>query len=584
MKHRVSFFGLGYVGLTTATCLANKDFQIIGFDIDSNRVKLINSCEAPFHEHGLSEILEKAVKNGTLSCTTDYQEAVLETDVTFITVGTPSRPDGNIDLTYVEDASRMIGEALRRKKSWHLVVVKSTVTPGTTTNIVKPLVEKNSEKNCGFDFGLCMNPEFLKEGSSIEDTFSPDRLIIGESDKKSGDLLEKFFKDFYEDKMPSTIRTTPENAELIKYANNAFLAMKVSFINMIANLCRRLPSTDVEVMARGIGLDKRINPLFLKAGAGWGGSCWGKDLKALKSFAEQLGINLPLVDSTLKINDVQPYFMVELAKELTGGLKKRRIAILGLSFKPDTDDMREAVSIKIVNSLVGEEAVVVVYDPMAMSNAKKIFGDKIEYAASVLDCLKNSDCALIVTEWNEFKSLAPEVFMKHMRIPAIVDCRRIYNPSATSSKLRFATVGLGVREYSNPALAVNTIVTTNSKVLLVKRSIEPFKEMWSLPGGFVEYDESVEDALIREVEEETGLRVKPKRVFNVYSHPLRSPVKHVVTICYLTGILGGTLRTSGENVEVKFFPLDQLPEQLAFDHHKIIKEYIDCIDWTRGEA
>jgi UDPglucose 6-dehydrogenase len=438
----ISFFGLGYVGLTTATCLASRGFKVICYDVDEAKVDAVNSGRAPFFEPKLDELLGRAVEEGYLKAVKDPKTAVLNSEVTFITVGTPSRDDGGIDLTYVKSASRMIGEALRLKSEWHLIVVKSTVLPTTTENVVGRIIEETSGRKCGEGFGLCMNPEFLREGNAVEDTFKPDRIIIGEVDKRSGDFLEEIYREFYGDDLPPIIRTSPVNAELIKYANNSFLAMKVSFINMIANLCQKIPGADVEVIARGIGLDKRIGPLFLKAGAGWGGSCFRKDLEALLDYAIKNCVELPLVEATLKVNKIQPYRVVELARELIGGFRGRRISVLGLAFKPGTDDVRDAVSIRIVRRLLEEGAKVVVYDPKAMNNAKKIFGGDVEYAGSVEECLKDSECAIIVTEWDEFRKLRPEDFIRFMRNPAVVDGRRMYDPEVYSRMLKFKAIGL----------------------------------------------------------------------------------------------------------------------------------------------
>jgi len=570
----VSFFGLGYVGLTTAVCFASRGFKVLCFDVDEGKVKAVNSGRASFYEPMLEELLRKTIDGGLLRATVNPVESVLNSGVTFVTVGTPSREDGSIDLKYVEEASRMIGEALHHKDEWHLLVVKSTVTPTASERVVKRIIEEKSGKHCGPDFGLCVNPEFLREGNAVEDTFKPDRIVIGGSDKRSGDMLEELYKKFYGENIPPIIRTTPVNAELIKYANNAFLATKISFINTIANLCQKLPGADVEAIAEGIGLDRRIGSLFLKAGIGWGGSCFLKDLKALLNFSLKNEVELPVVEATLRVNETQPYKIVELAKEVVGSLENRRISVLGLSFKPGTDDMRYAVSVKVVSRLLGEGAKVFAYDPNAMSNARKIFGESVEYADSIEECLKGSECALIVTEWNEFKNLKPEDFTRLMKIPAVVDGRRIYNPETYSKKLRFKAIGLGERQYHNPALAVNAIISKDDSILLVKRGVEPFKELWSLPGGFVEYDETVEDSIVREVKEETGLSVEPVKVVGVYSQPTRSPAKHVVTICYQCSILGGELKASDENIEAKFFTVEGLPGQLAFDHLKIIEDYL----------
>lgn len=444
-KYSISFFGLGYVGLTTAVCFASRGFKVVGFDVDEKKVETINLGIIPFFEPNLEEMLKNVIKYRFFEATKDPLKAILESDITFITVGTPSMEDGSIDLTHIKSASKIIGEALRYKDNWHLVVVKSTVLPTTTENIVGKIIEEKSGKRIGEGFGLCMNPEFLREGNAVEDTLNPDRIIIGEVNEKSGDALEELYRYFYCDNVPAIIRTTPVNAELIKYANNAFLAMKVSFINMIANLCQKIPGADVEVIAKGIGLDKRIGPLFLKAGAGWGGSCWPKDLKALLSFSLRNEIELPLVEATLKINEKQPYKVIELAREFIGKFEGKRISVLGLAFKPGTDDMREAVSIKIVNRLLEENAKVVVYDPKAMHNARRIFGEKVEYASSVEESLKDSECALIITEWDEFRKLKPEDFIKLMKTPIVIDGRRIYDPKEYSLKLKFKSIGLSKR-------------------------------------------------------------------------------------------------------------------------------------------
>jgi UDPglucose 6-dehydrogenase len=440
-KITLSFFGLGYVGLVYAAVFAHKNIPVIGFDIDTEKLNLLKSGKSPIFEPGLDELIKTDIEKGLLTVTDDPIKAVHNSNVTFITVGTPSNEDGSIDLKYVIEASKMIGEALKNKDEWHLVVMKSTVTPGTTNEIVKTTIEKTSNKKAYRDFGIAVNPEFLKEGNAIEDCMNPDRIIIGANDEKSAKILEEIYQDF---KSPKII-TSLENAELIKYANNTFLAMKVSFINMIANLCQKIPGTDVETVAKAIGLDKRIGPHFLKAGAGWGGSCWPKDLKALIKFGEKMNTKLPLVNATLEINNEQPYKIIELAEELIGELKNKKIAILGLSFKPNTDDIRDAVSIKIIKTLLNKGAHITAYDPAAMKNFKKLFNN-ITYANTPLDCIKDADCALIITEWDEFKKLKPEDFTKLMKNPAIVDGRRIYNPHEYTKHTKFKAIGLGPQQ------------------------------------------------------------------------------------------------------------------------------------------
>ena len=442
-QQRISIVGTGYVGLCTAIAFATKGYKTITSTHDPEKATLINKGIPPFYEPKLQESLQKVVRNGYLKSTLDNKEAVLNTDITFIATATPSQPNGSINLQHIRNATREIAEALNKKDTYHLIVVKSTVVPGTTENVVKPLLEKHSNKQCGSDFGLCMNPEFLREGSALHDALNPDRIIIGEHDKKSGDTLQALYQDFYGDKTPPTIRTNLPTAELIKYANNAFLATKISFINTIANICEKIPEADITTVAKGIGLDQRINPQFLNAGLGYGGSCLPKDAKALIAFSNQLGYKPAMLQTVQEVNENQAKHAVEKAKEKLTELKGKKIAILGLSFKPNTDDMREARSIPIINQLLKEGAKVTAYDPIAIPNAKLILKEKIRYASSPVECLKDADCCIIVTEWEEIKKLKPEDFKQNMRQPILIDGRRIYNPEEFSQKLKFTAIGIG---------------------------------------------------------------------------------------------------------------------------------------------
>ena len=441
----ISIVGMGYVGLCTAVGFASKENNVIAVDKDPEKVDSINKALSPFHEPHLNDFLRKAVNGGCLKSVPDLKEAILSTEITFITVGTPSKADGSIDLHQIQDSTIEIGEALNKKDKYHLIVVKSTVVPGTTENFVKPLLEQHSDKHCGSDFGLCMNPEFLREGSAIHDTFHPDRVIIGEYDKKSGDTLELLYKKFYAEEGPSTIRTNLPTAELIKYANNAYLATKISYINTIANICEKIPETDIKTVEKAIGLDNRISPKFLRAGLGYGGSCFPKDLKALIAFSNQSGYEPILLRSVQKVNDDRVRHAIGLLQKELGDLSGKKIAILGLSFKPNTDDMREAKSIPLINQLLKKGTKVIVYDPVAISNAKSIFKNKIEYASSSIKCLKNADCCILVTEWEEFKKLEPDDFTQHMKNPLLIDSRRIYNPEQFSQKMKFKAIGFGTQ-------------------------------------------------------------------------------------------------------------------------------------------
>lgn len=430
-------------------CFANRGYKTILSTLGKEKVELIQGGSSPFYEPRLNEFLKKAIKSDNLRAVLGREEAVLNSEITFIATGTPSMPDGSVDLHYIKNSAREIGEALPKKDGYHLVVVKSTVPPGTTEHVVKPILEKNSGKKAGRDFGLCMNPEFLREGSAIYDTLKPDRVVIGEYDERSGETLEVLYRDFYNGRVP-ILRMNLASAEMAKYASNAFLATKISFINSIANICERVSNLNVTQVARAVGMDHRINPLFLEAGVGFGGSCFPKDVKALISFSKNLDYRLSLLESVLEVNEGQAKRVVELARQELGSLKGKKVAILGLSFKPNTDDMREAPSIRIINLLLREGASICAYDPVATENAKAIFNEKIDFARSAIECLKNADCCMIITEWNEFKDLKPNTFLKHMKTPLVVDGRRIYDPSEFSRELKYLAVGLGGKQCKSP--------------------------------------------------------------------------------------------------------------------------------------
>ena len=441
MKPTISVIGLGYVGLCTAVCFASSGFRVYGVDIDRNKISSLTKGHSPIYEPQLELHLRKALKRGLFFPTLDLNSAINNSAVTFVSVGTPSLKDGSIDLTYVKQSSTAIGTALARQSGWHLVVIRSTVTPTTCDSLVKPEIEASSGKKCGRSWGLCMNPEFLKEGSAIHDTLDPDRVVIGEFDRRSGEALARLYCKFLRGKV-TIRRMSLVNAELVKYANNAFLAMKVSFANMVANLCEELPSADVQVVTDAIGLDKRIGSAFLRAGLGYGGSCFPKDTKAFITFAKKLDTSLLLTRATAEINRKQPLRAITLGEKLIGNLSGKRVSVLGLAFKPNTNDMREAVSIRIIRELLRRGASVVTYDPKAVGEARKIFSQSITYAESAVDCVRESDLCIIVTEWQDFKALKPRDFVKLMREPTVVDGRRLFDAYKFSG-IRFTAVGLG---------------------------------------------------------------------------------------------------------------------------------------------
>lgn len=434
---------MGFVGLSTALGFASKNIQVHYFDNNPKKMQLLTKSKSPFYEPQIEENLKKANKNNMLKKTTGIEEAVLNSDIIFLTVGTPSNKDGSINLNYIHNAVAEIGTALKKAKTYKLIVIKSTVVPNTTNTTIKSILEEKSDNKCGPDFGLCMNPEFLKEGSALNDTLNPDRIIIGEFDEKSGNILKLLYQDFYSPNVPPIIKTNLSTAELIKYANNCFLATKISFINTFANICEKIPGADIKDIAKAIGLDDRINPKFLRAGLGYGGSCFPKDLKALIAYSKQNEYSPTLLDAVEKVNQQQTSHVVDFIEKELGDLKNKKIAILGLSFKPKTNDMRESRAIPIIEKLIDKHSKVQVYDPKAMVEAKKIFENKIKYTKSSIDCLKEADCCILATEWPEFDKLTPQDYIKQMNTSFLIDGRRMYNPKKFRLLHNFVAIGLG---------------------------------------------------------------------------------------------------------------------------------------------
>ena len=431
---KVSVVGSGYVGSVTAACLAELGNDVVCADVDERKVRLLNSGKAPIYEPGLDELVRRNVARRRLSATTDLEGAVSGSELTFICVGTPSKRSGETDLSFVHSAARGIGKALRKKRERHLVVVKSTVPPGTCETLI-PLIARESGKKAGRDFGVASNPEFLREGNAVADFFEPDRIVVGTNNRSDERLLLRLYSGI---KAP-ILRTNTRTAEMIKYASNAFLAAKVSFINEVANICERL-GIDVYDVAEGMGHDKRIGRRFLNAGAGFGGSCFPKDVRSLSFIARSVGYTPRVIEAILGVNERQPLRMVEMARKELGGLKGKRIAVLGLAFKPDTDDVREAPALKIILALVREGARVAAYDPAAEGNARKVLGRRgITYAGSVAEALRGADACLIVTEWREFSRLGSGDF-RTMRNPLVIEGRRILR-STRMKGVRYRGIG-----------------------------------------------------------------------------------------------------------------------------------------------
>ncbi len=395
---KISVIGSGYAGLVNAVGFAHLKNQVTCADIDPKKIDQINSGKSPIYEEGLEDMLKDSLEKGNIKATTNIEQAVTQTDLTFIAVGTPSNEDGSINLKYIETVSKDIGNILKNKESYHLIIVKSTVVPGTTEDVVGTIIEQTSGKKRGQDFGLAMSPEFLREGKAMNDYLNPDRVVIGAHDKKSADILLELNKPLTGNIITTDIKT----AEMIKYTSNAFLAAKISFTNEIGNICKKL-NIDVYDVMKGVGADFRISGYFLNAGCGFGGSCFPKDVKAIIAKSKQLGYTPALLESAITVNKNQPKKMIELAKKHLGELKDKKITLLGLAFKPGTDDIREAPSITIIEDLLKAGAKITVYDPEAQDNIKAIFKDKITCAETLEEAIASSGTIMLLTEWDEFR-------------------------------------------------------------------------------------------------------------------------------------------------------------------------------------
>ena len=430
---RVSVIGTGYVGLVSGVCLAEKGHQVTCVDVDEEKVSTINKGIPPIYEKGLEDLLKNNI--GTrLQSTTDLTNAVRQTDLSLIAVGTPF--DGEeIDLTFIKNVSRQIGEALQLKDDYHVVVVKSTVVPGTTSEVVLPIIEQASGKKAGEHFGVGMNPEFLREGEAVEDFMNPDRIVLGALDAKTLQVLQELYAPFGG---IETIATNTKTAEMIKYTSNSLLATMISFSNEIANLCAALGDIDVADVMKGVHLDKRLSPItsdgkrivpvfttYIEAGCGFGGSCFPKDVKALISHGKHAGLPMQLLESVVQINEKQPFQVISVIRKYFPSLRNVSLAVLGLAFKPGTDDMRESPAIPIVQELLLEGAKIQAYDPVASHEARKIFGDnRIKYYKTLHQAISNVQGIIILTRWQEFYEL-PKMLKGMKNQPVIIDGRRM---------------------------------------------------------------------------------------------------------------------------------------------------------------
>ncbi|GIP60220.1 UDP-glucose dehydrogenase family protein [Paenibacillus woosongensis] len=429
---RISVIGTGYVGLVTGVCLAEIGHIVTCIDIDALKINLLRSGKSPIYEPGLEELIVKNMAEGRLHFTNQYNEGLIRAEVIYIAVGTPSNEDGTADLSALEDAAIAIADQISNDV---VIVTKSTVPIGTGDRL-KAIIEYN-KSNDSVSFEMVSNPEFLREGSAINDTFYGDRIIIGSDSVKAAEMIEEINKPF---QIP-IYKTSIRSAEMIKYASNAFLATKISFINEISNLCEKLDA-DITEVAQGMGMDKRIGAHFLNAGIGYGGSCFPKDTNALMQIAGNANHDFELLRSVIEVNKKQQNILTEKAKRRFGSLEGLKIAVLGLAFKPNTDDMREAASLTVVTDLIKSGAVVSAYDPIAIDNARKLLPEEVEFLSNIEDAIQDADCVFILTEWPEIVNFDLELYVSKMGKPVIFDGRNCLDMTKIQElKIEYHSVG-----------------------------------------------------------------------------------------------------------------------------------------------
>lgn len=429
-----------------AAVMAHKGHAVIGVDVNPAYVAAIQQGRAPVREPGLAEMIQ--ANRASLTATLDYEEAVLATDVTFIIVPTPSGEDGRFSLRYVLSAAEKIGAALRKKRGWHLVTLSSTVMPGSTEGPLRAALEEASGKRCGPDFGLCYNPEFIALGSVVRDMLNPDMILIGESDERSGGILEEIYRGVCESN-PRIQRMSFVNAELTKLSVNTFVTTKISYANMLAEVCETLPGADVDVVTAALGCDTRIGPKYLKGGMGYGGPCFPRDNVAFAALARTNGVPALLAEATNATNRHQVPRLTEwiLSRLPEGGT----VGILGLSYKPNTEVIEESQGVGLAQSLLLAGVRVAVYDPAALDNARAVLAGDIEFAGSVAECAGRADVLAITTPWPEFRHLQPQE-LKHSGRPTVLDCWRLFAPGFFDSAADHLYLGV------SPAGSVLTVV------------------------------------------------------------------------------------------------------------------------------
>ncbi|MDV2684320.1 UDP-glucose/GDP-mannose dehydrogenase family protein [Alkalihalophilus lindianensis] len=416
---KITVVGTGYVGLVSGTCFSELGNEVICVDKIEEKVNMLKGGDIPIYEPGLKELVQKNQAEGRLSFTTDLEDAVKKSEVVIIAVGTPSSESGAANMSYVYTVAEEVGQAIG--SDFKVVVNKSTVPIGTAEEVKRIILEKNNTA----DVSVCSVPEFLREGSAVSDTFNPDRVIIGTECERARKTLIELHKPLTDQILLTDVRSS----EMIKYASNAFLATKISFINEIANICDAY-GADVVDVAKGMGLDDRIGPKFLQAGLGYGGSCFPKDTKALIHLAEEKAYEPQLLYAVKDINDRQYQRVIHQLNGIFGeDTKGLKVALLGLAFKPNTDDMRDAPSLKIIEEVTELGMEVVAYDPIAIERTQELIGDKINYAKNVTETLQDADVVILVTEWDEFKQLSPAAIKEQVRRPVVIDGRNVFDPN-----------------------------------------------------------------------------------------------------------------------------------------------------------
>ena len=432
----IAVVGLGFVGLSISSVLASKNYNVVGIDIDNQKCSDIRNGVLPLFEPGLENMLRAGLKK-KLTVSNNFS-LIKNCDMIFVTVGTPQKSNGAIELSMIKKATTTIGQIIKKSKKNPIIFIKSTVVPGTAQNVILPILEKKSGKKANRGFGIISNPEFLQESNAIRATKYPHAIVLGGKQSKYMKKAKMFFSKMHPN-VPIVI-TNFQTAEMIKYANNSFLATKISFINQLSNICQNIPGTNIDDIAKIIGLDPRIGKLFLNAGPGYGGACLPKDISALINFADKIGVNPMLLNAVKNTNREQVSNIVSLMKKILGGIASKRITILGTAFKPNTDDIRDSKSIELIKKLLKNKSKIKIHDTKAIENTKKIFGEKILYATSIADALNKSQCVIIMTHWKQYDTLNNNS-IKHMSEKNIIDCRRVLVKKELDAK--YYAIGIG---------------------------------------------------------------------------------------------------------------------------------------------